>query len=53
MSESFSKKVEGLWSATLSKERFLHKYFPVNFAKRLRAHFLQNNIYRQMFLQVF
>ena len=38
----FFNKIEGLRPATLLKKRFWHRCFPVNFAKFLRAPFLQN-----------
>ena len=38
----FFNKVAGLRTATLLKKRLWHRCFPVNFAKFLRAPFLQN-----------
>ena len=38
----FFNKVAGFRPAILFKKRPWHKYFPVNFAKFLRAAFLQN-----------
>ena len=38
----FFNKVAGLRPATLSKNKPWHRCFPVNFAKFLRTHFLQN-----------
>ena len=38
----FFNKVAGLRAATLLKKRLWHRFFPVNFAKFLRAPFLQN-----------
>ena len=42
MPKSFFDKVASLQPVTLSKKRFQHWYFPVNFAKSFRAPFLQN-----------
>ena len=39
----FFNKFAGLGPATLLKMGLWHKCFPVNFAKFLRTHFLQNN----------
>ena len=39
----FFNKVAGIRPATLLKKRLWHKCFPVNFAKFLKTHFLQNN----------
>ena len=38
----FFNKVAGLRPVTLLKRRLWHRCFPVNFAKFLRTHFLQN-----------
>ena len=38
----FLNKVAGLRLATLLKKRALHRWFPVNFVKFLRATFLEN-----------
>ena len=43
--KSFFLLNTGLRPATLSKKRFWHRYFPVNFAKFLRTPFLQNTSY--------
>ena len=39
MPEPLFNKVATLWPATLSKKRFYHKRFPVNFAKVPRTLF--------------
>ena len=39
----FFNKIVSLSPATLLKKRLWHMLFPVNFAKFLRAPFLQNN----------
>ena len=38
----FFNKVAGIRPVTLVKQRLRHRCFPVNFAKCLRTHFLQN-----------
>ena len=40
----FISKVVGLRPATLLKKRLQHSFFPVNFAKSLRAPFLQKDL---------
>ena len=45
-------KVSGLRSATLLKKRLWHRCFPVNFAKFLRAPFLQNTFKRRLLYTV-
>ena len=40
----FFKKVEGLRPAALLKKRLVHRCFPVNFAKLLRAPFLTEHL---------
>ena len=40
--ESFFNKIADLRPATLLKKKLWHSCFPVNFAKFLRTHFLQN-----------
>ena len=41
----FLNKVAGLRPATLLKKRLWHRYFPVNFAKFLRAPFLTEHLW--------
>ena len=48
----FFSKVAGLMPATLLKKRLWHSRFPVNFAKFLRIHFLQNTSGRLLLCQV-
>ena len=50
----FLNKVAGLRPVTLSKKRLWHRCFPVNFAKFLRAPFLQNTFGRLLrsFIQI-
>ena len=43
-------KVAGLRTGTLLKKRLWHRCFPVNFAKFLRTHFLQNKPGRLLLL---
>ena len=49
MPASFFNKVARLRPATLLKKKLWHRCFPANFAKFLRASFLQNT-YGRMFL---
>ena len=48
----FLNKVAGLRPATLLKKRLWHRCFPVNFAKFLRAPFLQNTYGRLLLYKV-
>ena len=47
--ESLFNKVAGLRSTTLLKKRLWHRCFPVDFAKFLRATFVQNTSARLLF----
>ena len=47
----FFNKIAGLSPATLLKKRLLCRGFPVNFAKFLRTHFLQNTSERLLLMQ--
>ena len=49
--QSLFNKVAGLSKAPLLKKRFWHRCFPVNFAKFLRAPFLQNTSGRLLYLK--
>ena len=44
MPESLFNKVAGLRPVTLLKKKLWHRYFPVNFAKFLRAPFLTEHL---------